>query len=190
MEHGDRIFDGCFSCYALDALNDDAFCLLIGSHLGIVHNFVDVLLSLSFCFVLQTLNKMLLCFFCRKSADSFKLLNLLLLHLGEFGFLLIHKLGLSLQILLQLLVLSLLALKVFMSLIEREFALLEFVFCLLEALVALCNFLFEFCLLVDELFLHFEEFVLLDALGLDFSLFHCLFVLLLNDVAEEQIAQS
>ena len=42
MEDGDAVFDSRFGSHALDALDNDALGLLIGSHFGIIHDFVDI----------------------------------------------------------------------------------------------------------------------------------------------------
>ena len=52
MEHRHWIFDSCFSGYTLYALNYNTFCLLAGRQFGIIHDIIDVALSLRFSLLL------------------------------------------------------------------------------------------------------------------------------------------
>ena len=53
MEHRYGILHGGLSSYTLDGLNDDFLGLGVGIQLGLVHNLVDVSLSIGTGFVLQ-----------------------------------------------------------------------------------------------------------------------------------------
>ena len=73
VENGYAVLNGCFSSHTLDALDDNSLGFFGGRHLGIVDDFVDVLLSLCFSLVFHTFHQMLLGFFGRQSADGFEL---------------------------------------------------------------------------------------------------------------------
>ena len=64
MENTDGILHRCFTGHTLNGLDDDLLCLFIGSHLGFVHDFVDVLLRLGLSLVFQRFNQGLSCLFC------------------------------------------------------------------------------------------------------------------------------
>ena len=185
VEHGDAVFNCRFRSHALNSLDNDALGLLAGGEFGVVHNLVDVALRVGARFVFERFYEAVLSLFCRQAAEFFELLALFELELFEFFLalgeclLLVFHAGVgSVEFLLA-------AGEVFLLLIETDFALLEFVFSLLELLLACADFVFEFCLFVEELFLHFEQFALFD----DFGFFACALkhkvVLLCQDVAED-----
>ncbi len=53
VEDRHAILDGGFGGYALNGLNDDALGFLVGRHLGIVHDFVDIACGIGACLVLE-----------------------------------------------------------------------------------------------------------------------------------------
>ena len=184
VEHGDAVFNGRFCSHALNSLYDNALGLLACGELRVVHNLVDVALGVGARFVFERFYEAVLGLFGRQATEFFEFLALFELELFEFFLalgeclLLVFHAGVgSVEFLLA-------AGEVFLLLVEADFALLEFVFSLLELLLACADFVFEFCLLVEELFLHFEQFALFD----DFGFFACALkhkvVLLCQDVAE------
>ena len=64
MEHCYRVFHGGFRSHALDALDHDALGLLVGGHLGLVHNVVDITGGGCLGLVLETFHQLLACFIC------------------------------------------------------------------------------------------------------------------------------
>ena len=42
MEHGNTVLNSRFRCHTLYRLDDNALSLLVGSHLGIIHNLIDI----------------------------------------------------------------------------------------------------------------------------------------------------
>ena len=64
MEYADGVFNRCFAGYALNGLDDDFLGLFVGCHLGLVHDFVDVLLSLCLGLVFQRFDERFASLFC------------------------------------------------------------------------------------------------------------------------------
>ncbi len=57
MEHCHRVFDGGFCRHTLNALDNNAFCFLVGRHLRIVHDVVDIGCGGSLCLVFERLDE-------------------------------------------------------------------------------------------------------------------------------------
>ena len=64
MEYRYAIFYRRLSSHALDGLDNNLLSCLVGRHLGLVHDVVDVTLSIGLGLVLEGDNEMLLGFLC------------------------------------------------------------------------------------------------------------------------------
>ena len=168
VEHRHAVLHGSLCGYALDGLDDDALGLLVGGHLGVVHDLVDVAGGSRLGLVLQRLHEALLGFLGGETADflelcallsdeAFEALAQLLLFLQEQGLLLFHALALVLLFVLA-------TCDLILTLVQADLALLQAVLALLDLLVALLHFLLQLCFLVQELLLDFQEFLLFDDL--------------------------
>ena len=183
MEDTDGVFHCSLRSHSLDGLDDNSLCLLVGSHLGVVNNFVDILLCLCLGFVLERLYERVSCFLCREARDGFEFASLLVDERVKTFLLFVELVFLVVNFLLFLL-------EVFVVLVDCEFALLEFVLEGLHLLVALVGFLVEFSFAVEEFFLHLQLLFLFDDFGFDFCLLDDLIVLLLHNISEEYKADD
>ena len=187
MEHGYRVLDSRFGGHALDRLDDDTFRLTVGCQLGVIHNVVYIRLGLRLRLLFERLHQTFFRFFCRKSGNGFQFFTLLRLHHVELFFLLLDDAELCIQILLDGLRFIPLALKLLVLLVKHHFTLLQLVFRLLDFLVTGSHLFFQVSLLVKELLLHLQKFVLFNHLGFSFSLLNYRFTLRLQAVPEESV---
>ena len=74
--------------------------------------------------------------------------------------------------------------------VERKLTLLQFVLTLLDMLIANLHLLFQLTFLVQELFLHLKEFLLLDNFRLFLYSGHHLVVLAFQYISEEKISTN
>ena len=77
MEYTYRVFDSCLCSYPLDRLYNDAFCLLIGSHLSLFYNLINVCRSLVLRLGTHSLDELFLSFSSTKPSDMLQLVALL-----------------------------------------------------------------------------------------------------------------
>ena len=188
MEDADRVLDSRLRGYSLDGLDDNLLGLGIGIQLRLVHNLVDVSLSVGLGLVLQRLYQAGLGLIGRKSRQLFELGTLLHLHLLQLLLLQLQQLLFVVDAGLLVVELVLATSQFLLALVERNLALLQLVLVLLDMLVALLHLLLQLALLVQELLLHLEQFLFLD----DFCLFlggiDHLVIFSLDDEAENQKA--
>ena len=85
VEHGHGVFDGGFSGQALNGLNHNAFGLLIGGHLGFVHDVVDVGSGSGFSLVFEGFHQLFLGLLRGQAGDVFELFNCLTVKLIQLG---------------------------------------------------------------------------------------------------------
>ena len=78
MKDGDGVLDSRLRSQALDRLDDDALGLLVGGHLRLLDDLVDIALSLVLGFGTKALDKTLTRLVCRESAEGFEALLLAL----------------------------------------------------------------------------------------------------------------
>lgn len=190
MGHADAVLDGRFCSHALDGLDHDLLCLLVGVELRLVHDFVDVAGGSGLGLVFHRFDQTVLGLICTQARHLFEHLALLELHLlqllglhGEQALLVFEALLLGVE-------LTALTAQFLLTLVERELALLQFVLSLLSLLVTLLDFLLELALLVEELLLYLQLFFLLDNLGLFLGGLDPLIVFPLQYVAENQISAN
>ena len=125
MEDGHSILDSGLGGNALDGLNDDALCLLVGGHLGIVHDVVDIAGGIGLRLVLERLDELLLGFLGRQSTHVLQSVAHALLHLVNLLLALLEHGGLVVHVHLEVVQLVAAALDFALLLVERHFALLE-----------------------------------------------------------------
>ena len=125
MEYGHGILYGGLGSHALDGLDDDAFCLLVCRHLGIVHDVVDVTCGIGLGLVLERLDKLLTGFVGRQTAHVLQRVADALLHLVHFLLALLEHGSLVLDVHLEVVKLIVAALEFTLLLVERHLALLE-----------------------------------------------------------------
>ncbi len=162
VEYCHGVFNGSFGSHTLYALHHDAFRFLVGGHLGIVHDVVDVACGGCLGFVLERFDEFFFRFLAGESADMLKLFLGFASESVEFGFLRLYAGKLFVKPGFCLLDAVAFALVVALLLVELNFALLYFAFGALnlgEALV--CRF-FCFGFYAYFLFACFKQFVFLD----------------------------
>ena len=160
MENSYTVLNSRFCCHTLDGLYDNSLSLLVGSHLGIIHNLVDIGSSTCLGLILKRFYQTFTSLIHTETRDLLQLGSLLLqqtphtlLHL--FFFLLKYSL-LGLQTCTQRIRFLLTTCQLILSLVKAEFSLLGSVLCLLNLLVTLANLLFQLSFLADELLLNFQ----------------------------------
>ncbi len=125
MEDGHRVLDGGLRGHTLYGLDDDALGLLVGGHLRLVHDVVDVRGGCGLGLILHRLHELLLCLVGREARDmlegvlgcALELVELLLAG-GNHALLGVELLAARLQLLV-------LALVVLLHLVELHLALLH-----------------------------------------------------------------
>ena len=190
VEHRHAILDSRLGSHALNRLDDNLLSLRIGIELGLVDNLVDIAGSIGAGLVLQALHQTGLGLFSTQTGEFLQLLALLTLHLLQFLLLDGKEFLLVVHALLVLLDLLLAAAQLFLALVERNLTLLQLVLTLLDALVALLNFLFEFTLLVQELLLHFQQFLFLNHFSLLVGGCNHFLILPRYDITEKSVADE
>ncbi len=160
MEHGYGVFNGGLGGDTLYRLDYDTLCLLVGCHLGLVHNFVDILGGSRLGLILERFYKFFPGFLRRKTGDmfqcilrhTFQLVQFLLAGL-DYRFLGVEALAHRVEFVALALVLALL-------LVELHFTLLHLCFRRLHAAKALVGLLFSLIFYLDALFTAFEKLLL------------------------------
>ena len=188
MEHTDAVLNGSLCSHALDGLDDNLAGIGVGIELGLVHNLIDITLSVGLGLVLHRLHESLLGLFCAQARELLKLLALLELHLLEF--LLFDGQEFLLVVDTNLLVVKLILAtsKFLLALIERHLALLQLVLTLLDVLVAHLHFLLELALLVEEFLLHLKQLLLFHHIGFLLGSLNHLVILTLQDKPENEVS--
>ena len=90
MEHRDRVLNSGLRSYPLDRLDHDLLRLLVGRHLGLLNDLIDVRSRLRLRLVLQRLDQTLLGLVSRQARDGLQVLHLLLVHPLQVLLLLLH----------------------------------------------------------------------------------------------------
>ena len=128
MEHRHSILDRSLGSDTLDGLDDDALGLFVGSHLGIIHDIVDVTCRIGLSLILERLDQFLLSLIGRQAAHVLKRVANALLHLVDILLALVKHCHLVLDIHLQALDLIAAALEFALLLVEGHLTLLQFGF--------------------------------------------------------------
>ena len=188
MEYWHTVFYCCLSSHTLNGLDNNFLGLGIGIELRLVHDLVDITCSGSLGLVLHGLHQSGLSFLCAQTGNLFKHLTFFLLHFLQLLSLHAQEFLLIVYTLLLIVEFIFPASQLFLTLIQRKFTLLQFVLTLLDVLITLLHFLLQLCFLVQELLLHLQQFLLLNDLSLFRSCVNHLFVLPLDNIAEDKIS--
>ena len=165
MEDCNRILDCRFGSHTLDGLDNDFLRFLVGCHLCLFHDFIDVACRVGLGFVFQGFYQAFACFVGTQPADGFQFFAFFGFQFLQLFFATRQSLLLVFQPFTVGFYFAFFTVQVVLTLVQAQFALFQAVFVLLYLLVALLHFLFQFRLLVQELFFHFEQFFLFDDFG-------------------------
>ena len=160
----------------------------IGVELGLVHDFVDVSLSIGLSLVLQRFYQTGFSLVGAESGKFLQFSTLLQLHLLEFFLLDRQQVLLIVDALLLVVELVFAASQFLLTLIERQFALFQLVLVLLVFMVVALYLLLQLTFLVKEFLLDFKQFFLLDDFGFLLGSLHLLVIFSVQYVTENDKA--
>ena len=181
MEDRDRVLDRCLSRYPLNRLDHDFLSLLIGRHLRLLDDLIDVRGSLCLRLILQRLDQALFRLLGRQAGNRLQMLDFLLVQLIQLLFFLLNQFQLVRQVLLHDVHLVVLALELLLTLVHRDLTLLELCLDRLDLGITLRNLFLQIRLQVNKLLLHLQHLVFLDHFSLLLGLFQHSLILRLQE---------
>ena len=170
MEDCNRILDCRFGSHTLDGLDNDFLRFLVGCHLCLFHDFIDVGSSFWLGFVFQGFDQTLLRLFGRKPGQSFQMFDFTLVKFLQILLLLIYQFQLGRQILLHGIHFAILALQVFLTLVQIQLTLFQLSLYRLYLWITGGHLFLQVRFQMKELLFYFEQLLLLHYFRLLFSL--------------------
>ena len=171
IENRYRVLDCGLGSNALNRLNDNAFCLLVGAHLSLLDGLVNVGHRVGLSLGLHILDQNVLGLISRHSADLLQACVLLAHHTLDIFLLAIECCELVFELLLQSVRLVVLTFEILLLVLDRVLILADSLLTLFEFSVALIDLTVVVAFELNELLLCLKNFLLLYHFALSLSLF-------------------